>query len=93
MTQDAYMTYADMLIFKDALERAGVAARHKVAEAIRAIDLRDGAALFYPGHHLRFDQVGRRMDAQLAIIQWQGGKVVTIHPEDIALAQPIWPKG
>jgi branched-chain amino acid transport system substrate-binding protein len=93
MTQDAYMTYADMLIFKDALERAGVAERHKVAEAIRAIDLHDGPALFYPGHHLRFDQMGRRMDAQLAIIQWQGGKVVTIHPEDIALAAPLWPKG
>ena len=93
MTQDAYMTYADMLIFKYALEHAGAADRHKVAEAIRAIDLRDGPALFYPGHHLRFDQVGRRMDAQLAIIQWQNGKVVTVHPEDIALAKPIWPKG
>jgi branched-chain amino acid transport system substrate-binding protein len=92
MTQDAYMTYADMLIFRYALETAGVAERHKVAEAIRGMDVRDGPALFYPGHHLRFDSAGRRMDAQLAIIQWQGGKAVTVYPEDVALAKPFWPK-
>jgi branched-chain amino acid transport system substrate-binding protein len=92
MTQDAYMTYADMLIFRQALEAAGVAERHKVADAIRALDLNDGPALYYPGHRLRFDSAGRRMDAQLAIIQWQRGQVVTIYPEDVALAPPLWPK-
>jgi branched-chain amino acid transport system substrate-binding protein len=92
MTQDAYMTYADMLIFRQALEAAGAAERHKVADAIRALDLNDGPALYYPGHRLRFDSAGRRMNAQLAIIQWQRGQVVTIYPEDVALAPPLWPK-
>ena len=41
-----------------ALETAWAAERHKVAEAIRGMDLRDGPALFYPGHRLRFDAAG-----------------------------------
>ncbi len=91
MTQDAIGTYADMLVFKEALERAGVADRRKVADAIRGFDLRDGPALFYPGHHLRFDDKGRRVDAQIAIIQWQDHKPVLVYPDDGAAARPVWP--
>ena len=57
---DSLFAYVHVLIFKEALERAGVADRHKVAEAIRGLDMRDGPALFFPGHHLKFDAKGRR---------------------------------
>jgi branched-chain amino acid transport system substrate-binding protein len=30
--------------------------------------------------------------ARDAFIQWQSGVPVTIHPDDLALAKPIWPK-
>lgn len=44
MTQDACITYADMMIFRYALGTAGMAERPKVAEAIRGMDVHDGAA-------------------------------------------------
>jgi branched-chain amino acid transport system substrate-binding protein len=89
---DSLFAYVHVLIFKEALERAGAADRHKVAHAIRELDMRDGPALFFPGHHLKFDDKGRRVDAVLAMIQWQNGKPVAIYPQEIAVASAIWPK-
>ena len=89
---DSLFAYVHVLIFKEALERAGVADRHKVAQAIRDLDMRDGPALFFPGHHLKFEDKGRRVDAVLAMIQWQNGKPVAIYPHEIAVASAIWPK-
>jgi branched-chain amino acid transport system substrate-binding protein len=89
---DSVFAYVHVLIFKEALERAGAADRHKVADAIRGLDMRDGPALFFPGHHLKFDDKGRRVDAELAMIQWQNGQPVAIYPQEIAVAQAIWPK-
>ncbi len=89
---DSLFAYVHVLIFKEALERAGVADRHKVAQAIRELDMRNGPALFFPGHHLKFDDKGRRVDAVLAMIQWQNGKPVAIYPQEIAVASAIWPK-
>jgi branched-chain amino acid transport system substrate-binding protein len=89
---DSVFAYVHVLIFKEALERAGVADRHKVSEAIRGLDMRDGPALFFPGHHLKFDEKGRRVDAVLAIIQWQNGRPVAIYPQEIAASSAIWPK-
>ena len=91
--QDAILTYADVMIFRAAVEKAGVAERHKVADAIRGFDLHDGPALLYPGHHLQFDEKGRRVGAKLVIIQWQDGKAVAVFPEEVATAAAIWPKG
>ena len=89
---DSVFAYVHVLIFKEALERAGVADKRKVAEAIRGLDMRDGPALFFPGHYLKFDDKGRRVDAVLAMIQWQNGRPVAIYPKEIAVAQAIWPK-
>jgi branched-chain amino acid transport system substrate-binding protein len=93
LNQDAIMTYVDMTIFKEALERAGVADRRKVAEAIRSFDLRDeGPARFVPSRHLKFDEKGRLVDAELVIIQWQDGQPKAIFPKAMATVEPIWPK-
>jgi len=92
MTQDTIMTYVDMYVIKAALEAAGSTDRKKVGEAMRALDIRDGAAALTPGGRIRFDQTGRLIDAPLVIIQWQDGKPVTVFPSAIAAAKPIWPK-
>jgi branched-chain amino acid transport system substrate-binding protein len=94
LNQDAFMTYIDMMVLKEAAERAGVADRRKVADAIRAFDLHDeGPAKFMPSRHLQFDANGRLVDAQLVIIQWQNGAPKPIWPPNVATASPIWPKG
>jgi len=92
ITQDSLSTYGDMWILKEALEKAGVADKKKVAEAIRAMDSREGSAKFFPGGRMKFDEQGRRVDADLVIVQWQNGVPLTVYPEASAVAKPIWPK-
>ena len=49
LNQDSIMTYADMMILKEAAERAGSADPRRMADAMRAFDLTDGPALLSPG--------------------------------------------
>jgi branched-chain amino acid transport system substrate-binding protein len=92
ITQDSLSTYGDMWILKEALEKAGAADKKKVAEAIRTMDTRDGPAKLFPGGRIKFDEQGRRVDADLIIVQWQNGVPITVYPEASAVAKPIWPK-
>src|SRR5205807_10283759 len=69
ITQDSITGYGDMWIFKEALERAGVADKLKVAEAIRGLNLTEGvAAACYPGP-IHFDEKGRRQDVPMIFAQ------------------------
>ena len=91
-TQHFLTTYGDIWIFKAALEAAGKADRAAVAKALRGLDLTDGAAKFFPGGRVKFDDSGRRMGASLVIVQWQNGIPITIYPAKDALSAPVWPK-
>jgi len=90
-TQETMSLAGAMLIYKEALETAGVADRRKVAEAIRAMDTTAGPAKYFPGGRVKFDDMGRRVDADVVVVQWQKGLPVTVYPENAAVAQPIWP--
>ena len=92
MTQDAIYSYGDMWLLKEAVERAGAADSKKVAQVLRSIDLKDGAAKYYSGGRVRFDEAGRRIDAGIVIVQWQNGVPKTIFPVETAAAPAIWPK-
>lgn len=83
--------YAHVQMFAWAANKAASADKTKVGDAIRTMDITDGPAKFFPGGHLKFDDKGRRVDAQLVIIQWQDGKPVTVFPEAMAVAKPVWP--
>ncbi|HUF71876.1 MAG TPA: ABC transporter substrate-binding protein [Gammaproteobacteria bacterium] len=91
ITQNPICAYGHIWILKEALEAAGVADRNAVADAIRDMDLTDGPAQFFPGGRVRFDELGRRIDAELLVVQWQAGEPVTVYPESAAVAAPIWP--
>ncbi len=90
MTQDSLSPYGHVWILKEALEKAGAADRKKVADAIRAMDTTEGAARFYPGGRLKFDDKGRRVGAPLVIVQWHNGEPIPVSPPDLAVAKPIW---
>ena len=92
ITQDSLSTYGDILILRDALEKAGAADRNKVAEAIRAMDTTEGPARYFPGGRVKFDEKGRRVGADVVVVQWQNGVPVTVYPPASAVAKPIWPK-
>jgi branched-chain amino acid transport system substrate-binding protein len=91
-TQETMSAAGSMLIFKDALEKAGAADRKKVAQAIRDMDTTEGPARYFPGGHVKFDKDGRRVGADVVVVQWQNGVPVTVYPTGSAVAKPIWPK-
>ena len=88
---NAIFAYAHVQIFAWALNQAAAANREKVADAIRHIDVTDGPAMFFPGHHLQFDSKGRRVGAELVVVQWQNGRPVTVFPENMAVGKAVWP--
>jgi branched-chain amino acid transport system substrate-binding protein len=90
MTQNAISTYGDMWLIKDAMEKSGKADKVAVADALRSMD--GGASKYYPGGILKFDDKGRRVDAEMTVVQWQNGIPVTVFPQKLAVAEPFWPK-
>jgi branched-chain amino acid transport system substrate-binding protein len=89
---DSIFAYVHVMILKEALERAGVAERHKVAQAIRELDMTDGPANFFPDGRLKYDEKGRRVGAKLCVVQWQNARPVAVYPESIAAAKVSWPR-
>jgi branched-chain amino acid transport system substrate-binding protein len=84
--------YGTIMIIKEALEMSGKADRESVAQALRKMDLTSGAANYFPGGRVKFDDKGRRVDAGLVIVQWQSGTPVTVYPPELAVAKAFWPK-
>jgi branched-chain amino acid transport system substrate-binding protein len=93
MGHDSILPYADMMILREAMERAGSADRRKVMEGIRSLDLRnEGPALLFPSRRLKFDERGRLVDAMMVTCQWRNGVPQAVDPEQIATAEAIWPR-
>jgi branched-chain amino acid transport system substrate-binding protein len=90
MTQDSMSDYGHVWIIKEAIEKTGSTDRKKIAEAVHAMDTKEGSAKYFAGGHLKFDEKGRRVDAPLVIIQWQHGVPVTVYPPVSATAEPMW---
>ena len=81
--------YGQIMIYREALEKVGVADRKKVAEYMRSMDTTTGAAEYFSGP-LKWDERGRRVGAGLVIAQWQNGQPVPVYPPAIATAKPVW---
>ncbi len=92
MTADSLSTYGDIWLIKQAIEHAQSTDRAAIGNALRTMDVSDGAAKYFNGHRIRFDPKGRRIDAGIAIAQWQNGAPVSVYPTAGAAAAPIWPK-
>lgn len=90
MGQDSVCAYGHVMILKTALETTGEANREKVNAAIHAMNMTTGPALFFAGDRLQFTKAGRRVDAKMVMIQWQGGKPVTVFPADVAVTEAEW---
>ena len=92
MTQDSISTYGDMWILKDAMEMAKSADPKKVSAAIHAMDGSQGSSRYFPGGKVKFDAAGRRVGAELVLLQWQNGEPKPIYPPSLAVTPPLWPK-
>jgi len=89
---DSIFPYAHVMILKEAMERTASTDRRKVGEMLHTIDLKDGPAKFFPDGRVKYDDKGRRVGAELCIVQWQKGRPVAVHPESIAVSKAVWPK-
>jgi branched-chain amino acid transport system substrate-binding protein len=89
---DSIFPYAHVMIFKEALERTASTDRRKIGQMLHKIDLKDGPAKFFPDGRVKYDDNGRRVGAELCIVQWQKGRPVAVHPESIAVSKAVWPK-
>jgi branched-chain amino acid transport system substrate-binding protein len=92
VTEDMISSYGQIWLIKDALERTKNADRKTLMDAIRAANLKSGPADYFVGGDVRFDKMGRRVEAPMVLLQWQGGKPLTVAPESAAMATAVWPK-
>jgi branched-chain amino acid transport system substrate-binding protein len=89
---DSIFAYAHVMILKTAIEQAGSADRHKVADALHAMNITDGPADLFPDGRISYDEKGRRKGARICIVQYRNGIPVPVYPESIATGEPFWPK-
>jgi branched-chain amino acid transport system substrate-binding protein len=91
--QDSASSYGHVWILKEALEAAKSTDRGKVAEAIRQMNFKSGPAASVFAGGVSFDNLGRRKNAAVLVVQWQNGVPVTVYPPEVAVSKPVWSKG
>ena len=62
----------------------------KIRDALSAIDV-PGEQTIMPWSRVKFGADGQNVDADPVLLQYVGGKFVTIFPEQAAVAKPVWP--
>ena len=70
----------------DAIQRAGGTDKDRLRAAVLATDIADGTTP--TGWGAAFDERGQNTRARPWLMQWQDGRLVTIHPEIAAVARP-----
>lgn len=84
----AVLAYDAVRVIADALERAGSADPTALRDAIAETDM---PSLIAQAGNVTFSETGENEGAAPILMQVQGGKVVQVHPEDFAEAEPIYP--
>jgi branched-chain amino acid transport system substrate-binding protein len=79
-----------LIVMADAISRAGSTDGEKIRAALAATDL-PGEKTIMPWKRVKFDESGQNNDADPVLLQWTGGKFVTVFPEQAAVAEAIWP--
>ncbi|MBR0659550.1 ABC transporter substrate-binding protein [Neoroseomonas oryzicola] len=69
----------------DAVQRAGAADKDRIRNAMMAADVAEGTTP--TGWGVRFDEKGQNTRAKPFLLQWQGGRQVTVFPAQAAVAQ------
>jgi len=79
-----------LIVMADAINRAKSTDGEKIREALAATDLL-GEQTIMPWKRIKFDEMGQNNDADPVLLQYVGGKFVTIFPPQAAVAQAVWP--
>ncbi len=79
-----------LIVLADAIDRAKATDGQKIRDALAATDI-PGDKTIMPWARVKFDETGQNQDATPVLIQYVGGKFVTIYPSAVAVAKPMWP--
>ena len=62
-----------------------------VKDDLHSMDINEGASDYFAGSRVRFDATGKRIDAEILVIQWQDGQPRTVYPQRDAMSDLVWP--
>src|SRR6201997_5148258 len=82
--------FMGLIVMADAINRAKSTDGEKIRDAMVATDI-PGEQTIMPWKRIKFDEMGQNNDANPVLLQYVGGKFVTIFPEQAAVAQAVWP--
>ena len=79
-----------LLVLADAIDRAKSTDGAKIRDALAATDI-PGERTIMPWKRVKFDDMGQNNDADPVLLQYTGGKFVTVFPAQAAVAEASWP--
>jgi branched-chain amino acid transport system substrate-binding protein len=82
--------FMGLLVMAEAINRAKSTDGEKIREALVATDI-PGEQTIMPWKRVKFDELGQNNDADPVLLQYIGGKFVTIFPPQAAIAEAVWP--
>jgi branched-chain amino acid transport system substrate-binding protein len=82
--------FMGLIVMAEAINRAKSTDGDKIREALVATDM-PGEVTIMPWKRVKFDEMGQNNDADPVLLQYTGGKFVTIFPPQAAVAEAIWP--
>src|SRR5258705_3035930 len=82
--------FMGLIVMADAINRAKSTDGDKIREALVATDM-PGETTIMPWKRVKFDEMGQNNDADPVLLQYVGGKFVTIFPPQAAVAEATWP--
>ncbi len=82
--------FMGLIVIADAINRAKSTDGEKIREALVATDM-PGDVTIMPWKRVKFDEHGQNQDADPVLLQYLGGKFVTIAPAQAAVAEAVWP--
>jgi branched-chain amino acid transport system substrate-binding protein len=82
--------FMSMIVMADAINRAKSTDGEKIRDALAATEM-PGEQTIMPWKRVKFDDMGQNNDADPVLLQYVGGKFVTIFPSQAAVAEASWP--
>ena len=79
-----------LLVLADAIDRAKSSDGKKIRDSLAMTDI-PGERTIMPWKRVKFDENGQNQDADPVLLQWAGGKFVTVFPPQAAVAEAVWP--
>lgn len=76
--------YMGARVFFDVIAKAGSMDKDKIRAAVMAVEIPRGSTP--TGWGVKFDDKGQNQNARPFLMQWQGGKLVTVFPNEAAVA-------